>query len=63
MADDLTKRGRQDRERISLVEGWEVRRWCDKLDVTEVELRHAVDEVGHMADDVEAYLASGQRAD
>jgi hypothetical protein len=63
MADDLTKRGRQDRERISLVEGWEVRRWCDKLEVTETELRHAVDEVGHMANAVEAYLASGKRAD
>jgi hypothetical protein len=62
MADDLTKRGRQDRERISLTEGWEVRSWCDKFDCTEVELRHAVDEVGHMAANVEAYLACGRRA-
>lgn len=63
MADDLNKRGKADRQRISLAEQWEVRSWCDKFDVTEIELRHAVDEVGHMVKDVEAYLASGQRSD
>ena len=62
MADDLNKR-HADAKRISLTEQWEVRSWCDKLECTEVELRHAVDEVGHMAADVEAYLASGLRAD
>lgn len=62
MADDLHKR-HADAKRISLVEQWEVRSWCDKFSCTEIELRHAVDEVGHMAAAVEAYLASGQRSD
>jgi hypothetical protein len=56
MADDLSKRGRQDRERISLTEEWEVRRWCDHFDVTEARLREVVAEVGHMVDDVRAFL-------
>lgn len=60
MADDLHKR-HADAKRISLTEQWEVRSWCDKFDCTEIELRHAVDEVGHMADDVEAYLAGDSR--
>jgi hypothetical protein len=44
-------------------EGYEVRYECDKLECTEAELRAAVEEVGHMRADVEAYLASGKRAD
>jgi hypothetical protein len=58
MADDLNKR-HADGKRISLTEQWEVRDWCDKFECTEVELRHAVDEAGHMANDVEAYLQGG----
>jgi hypothetical protein len=53
MADDLTKRGKPDRDRISLTEQWEVRYWCDKFDVTEAQLRDAVSQVGHIAKDVE----------
>jgi hypothetical protein len=56
MADDLTKRGRQDRERISLTEEWELRYWCDKFQVSEAELRDAVEQVGSMAKDVEKLL-------
>jgi hypothetical protein len=63
MADDLDKRGKADGDRISLTEGYEVRYECDKLECTEAELRAAVEEVGHMRADVEAYLASGKRAD
>lgn len=44
------------RERISLTEEWEVRYWADTFDVTESRLREVVAEVGHMADDVRAYL-------
>ena len=56
MADDLDDRGPRDRERISLTEPWEVRYWCGKFACTEQDLRAAVEEVGHMAADVEAYL-------
>jgi hypothetical protein len=56
MADDLTKRGKPDRDRISLTEGWEVRYWCDRFQVTEQELRDAVDQAGNMAADVERLL-------
>jgi hypothetical protein len=60
MADDLTKRGRQDRERISLTEEWEVREWADRLGITEARLREVVGEVGHMADDVRRFLDENQ---
>jgi len=56
MADDLNNRGSADRARISVTEQWELRYWCDKFECTEVELRHAVEEVGTKATDVEAYL-------
>jgi hypothetical protein len=56
MADDLTKRGKPDRERISLTEEWELRYWCDKFQVSEAELRDAVEQVGSMAKDVEKLL-------
>lgn len=56
MADDLSNRGPQDRKRISLTEGWELRWWCDKFACTEEDLRAAVAEVGHMAADVEAFF-------
>lgn len=56
MPDDPTKRGRADRERISLVQGHEVRYWCDALDCSERQLRDAVEEVGHMAADVRRHL-------
>jgi hypothetical protein len=57
MADDLSKRG-ADAKRISLTEEWEVRAWCDKFQVTEARLRQIVADVGHMADDVAAFLAA-----
>lgn len=56
MADDLTKRGGQDRKRISLTEDYEVRYWCGKFGVNPAQLRAAVDQVGHMARDVKAFL-------
>jgi hypothetical protein len=57
MADDLTKRGPQDRDRINVNEAHEVRYWCGKFHCSERALRQAVDEVGVMAKDVEAFLA------
>jgi hypothetical protein len=60
MADDLSKRGRQDRERISLTEEWEAREWADRLGVTEARLREVVEEVGCMAVDVRRYLEENE---
>ena len=56
MADDLSKRGKADRIRINVTEQWELRYWADRFECTEVQLRHAVDEVGVMVKDVEAYF-------
>jgi hypothetical protein len=56
MSDNLSKRGKADRARISLAEQWEVDYECDKLGCTERELRDAVAEVGPMRKKVEAHL-------
>jgi hypothetical protein len=62
MPDNKQKRGRADRERVNVVEGYEVRYWCDKFDCSERELRDAVEEVGPMAKKVEAYLEAKREA-
>lgn len=49
MSDDLTNRGGQDKQRISLSEDYEVRYWTEKFQVTPDELRDAVDKVGDRA--------------
>ena len=56
MADDKTKVGGQDRERISLGEDYEMRDWAESLGVSEDKLRHAVAAVGDRVEDVRAYL-------
>lgn len=56
MADNKTQTGGQDRARISLSEDYEVRDWSNKFGVTPEQLRAAVQAVGPMAKDVEAYL-------
>jgi Protein of unknown function (DUF3606) len=56
MADDPSKRGPQDRSRISLGEDYEVRYWCKKYGVTPDVLRAAVEKVGNSAKAVEAEL-------
>jgi hypothetical protein len=57
MADDPSKRGPQDRSRISLSEDYEVRYWCKKFGVTPDVLRTAVEKVGNWAEAVEKELA------
>lgn len=57
MTDDLKNRGPADRKRISLTEEWELRYWCDKFGCTEAMLGEAVEKVGHMAEDVDRFLA------
>lgn len=56
MADDLTKRGKPDRIRVSTTEEWEQRYWCDKFEVDLATLIAAVEAVGPMVKDVKAYL-------
>ncbi len=56
MADDKTKTGGQDRQRINLNEDYEVRDWTKRLGVTEEELRKAVAAVGDQADKVRDHL-------
>ena len=56
MADNKDKVGKQDRDRISLSDDYEVQDWSKKYGVTTTELREAVKQVGNMAADVEAYL-------
>ncbi|PZR86544.1 MAG: DUF3606 domain-containing protein [Stutzerimonas stutzeri] len=56
MADDTSKRGPQDRSRISLSEDYEVRYWTDKFGISKEQLEDAVKKVGSSADAVEAEL-------
>ena len=48
--------GRPDRDRINVNEDYELQDWSDKFGVTREELKNAVQAVGPMAKDVEAYL-------
>jgi len=56
MADDKTKVGGQDRARINVNEDYEIRDWCQSLNVTEQELRKAVADAGDSADKVREHL-------
>jgi hypothetical protein len=48
--------GRPDRDRINVNEDYELQDWSEKFGVSPEELRKAVQAVGTMAKDVEAYL-------
>jgi len=52
MADDKTKTGKPDRDRINTGEDYEVRDWARKFGVSEAALKAAVQKVGPMAKDV-----------
>jgi hypothetical protein len=56
MADDKSKTGGQDRERINVNEDYELRDWAKRLGVSPEELKAAVRKVGPMADDVRKEL-------
>lgn len=56
MADDKTKVGGEDRQRISLNEDYEVRDWTESLGISREKLVDAVGAVGDRADDVREYL-------
>ena len=56
MADDLSKRGPEDRSRINVNEPYEVRDWSKTLQVSPEELKKVVKEVGPMVKDVKKQL-------
>jgi hypothetical protein len=52
MADDKTKAGKPDRDRINVNEDYELRDWSKKFGVSPDALKAAVQKVGPMAKDV-----------
>jgi hypothetical protein len=56
MADDRSKTGAPDRDRINVNEDYELRDWSERLNVTPDELKKAVQNVGSSADAVRKYL-------
>ena len=61
MADDKSKRGNPDRQRINTNQPHEVRDWAKKFGVTEERLKQAVAAVGNQADAVRAHLGGQGR--
>jgi hypothetical protein len=56
MADNLIKRGALDRLRVNVNEGYDLKYWSHKWNVTYEELRDAVKQVGPAAEKVAKYL-------
>jgi hypothetical protein len=56
MSDDKSQAGRQDRERISHSEDYEMRDWAKKFGITPEQLQAMVRAVGNKAAPVEAHL-------
>ena len=56
MADDPSKKGRPDRDRINIEEDYEVRYWSEQLGVSREQLQSAVAKVGPMLKDVRDHL-------
>lgn len=56
MADDKSKIGPQDAQRVNVHEDYEVQYWCKKFGCTPDQLKAAVKKVGVMADAVESEL-------
>ena len=56
MADDKSKRGSPDRDRINTSEPYELRDWAKKFGVTEERIKTAVNEVGNSSEAVKRYL-------
>lgn len=56
MSDDKSKRGPADRSRINMHEAYEVEYWTGHFGVSRDKLQRAVNAVGVMVKDVEAWL-------
>ena len=55
---NITNRGPDDRKRVNVHEDYEVRYWTGQFGCTPGQLESAVQAVGVMVDNVEAYLKS-----
>lgn len=62
MADNLKKRGGQDRQRINVTEDYELQDWSQKFGVSKDRLKEAVAAVGDRAEKVEKYLKGNERS-
>ena len=60
MADDLSKRGGRDRDRININQEYELLDWAKKFGVTTERLKAAVRAVGDDAKKVEQHLQGGK---
>lgn len=60
MADDPTKKGLQDRNRVNSNEDYEVRYIAEMLNVTPDEIREAIKKVGNNRNDITEYISSKQ---
>jgi hypothetical protein len=56
MADDKSKTGPADRDRVNVHERYELEYWSERFGVTRDRLKEAVTTVGPMVTDVERYL-------
>jgi hypothetical protein len=56
MADDLSKRGEPDRDRINVHEPWELNRWAKELGVSPEKIKDAEKKVGPMVKDIRKEL-------
>ena len=56
MPDHLKHKSPQDKKRISLTEDWEVKYWTEALACSVLQLKAAVNAVGHPADAVKTFL-------
>lgn len=56
MADDKSKSGGQDRERVNVHQDYELRDWAKSLNTTPQRVKEAVQAVGDRADKVREYL-------
>ena len=56
MVDDLSLRGLPDTTKVNVNEDWEVRYWCKKWAVSELQLRVAVKAVGVETQKVAQFL-------
>jgi hypothetical protein len=56
MADDLTRRGGEDRRRINVKEAYELHYWAEKFGVSVELVREAVKAVGDRVENVEKYI-------
>jgi ElaB/YqjD/DUF883 family membrane-anchored ribosome-binding protein len=61
MADDTSKTGGQDRDRINVNQDYELRNWAKSMNTTPERVKEAVKAVGDRADKVREYIESKPR--